>query len=99
MKLDRQNRDLACSVQIVIEEIVLRMLRYHRRTSGQARLCINNTKMLCCLNQKTVFAGSGFTEVHVQNIESSATGAALFAWHQHVANDSFQSNKVEHYAK
>jgi len=79
-----KERDLACSLAVVMEEILLRMLRYSNKISSMKNLCINNNRSFSCLDSASLVKASGFENLHVQDIHSSATGAALYAWHQHL---------------
>ncbi len=78
-----KEKDLACSLSVVMEEILLRMLQYSYRISSMKNLCINNSRSFSCLDSTPLVKASGFDNLHVQDIHSSATGAALYAWHQH----------------
>ncbi len=85
-----KERDLACSLSVVMEEVVLRMLRCLNRIGSSKNLCITNSRSFNFLDSASLAKLSGFDKLHVQDIHSSANGAALNAWHQHIK----QSNKT-----
>lgn len=88
----RRESDLARSLQVVFEEVILRTLWYWHRRYGQTRLCTIDSRVFRCLNRDKILAASGFDELHVQSDSNGATGAALFAWHQYVDQSQHQNH-------
>lgn len=78
--LDPVHADLACSVQLVIEEVLLDLVRWLRaRTDGDA-LCLAGGVALNCVANSRIYAEGGFGRVWVQPAAGdagTALGAAL----------------------
>lgn len=77
--------DLAASVQQVLEESYLALLRYVQRSSGLKRLCLAGGVALNCVVNGKIFEQTDFTDVWIQPAASDAgtcLGAALYVWHQ-----------------
>lgn len=78
--LDPVHADLACSVQRVIEDVLLDLVRWLRdRTDGDA-LCLAGGVALNCVANSRIYAEGGFDRVWVQPASGdagTALGAAL----------------------
>lgn len=78
--------DLAASIQVVTEDIVLRLARTLRQETGLPNLCLaGGVALNCVANGKLLRAGI-FDQIWIQPASGdagSALGAALVAWHQH----------------
>ncbi|OBI55593.1 carbamoyltransferase C-terminal domain-containing protein [Mycobacterium sp. E796] len=79
-ELDPVHADLACSVQRVVEDVLLDLVAWLRgRTDGDA-LCLAGGVALNCVANTRIYAGSGFQRVWVQPAagdSGTALGAAL----------------------
>jgi carbamoyltransferase len=87
--LTQKEMDLAKSVQVVTEEIMLRMARHVRRTTQQRRLCLAGGVALNCVANGLLLKEKVFDDLWIQPAAGdagSALGAALFAWHQYLDN-------------
>ena len=88
-ELLQQHRDLAASVQLVLEECYFGLLRHvHRRTQKKA-LCLAGGVALNCAANGKIFAETPFTELYVQpaaNDAGTSIGAALHVWHEVLGN-------------
>ena len=77
--------DLAASIQVVTEEIVLAICRDLHRHTKETKLCLaGGVALNCVANGKIVRGGTGFDEVWVQPAAGDAggaLGAALATWH------------------
>lgn len=72
--------DLACSVQHVLEEVLLDLVGWLRQQTGNDNLCLAGGVALNCVANSKIFARSGFTNVWVQPAagdSGTALGAAL----------------------
>lgn len=88
-KLTDRDMDLAASVQAVTEEIVVRMARHVRRTTGLRNLCLAGGVALNCVANGIVQRQRIFDDVWIQPAAGDAggaLGAALFVWHQLLQN-------------
>lgn len=78
--------DLAASIQVVTEEIVLRLARTLRQETGAENLCLAGGVALNCVANGKVLREGIFERIWIQPASGdagSALGAALVAWHQH----------------
>jgi carbamoyltransferase len=84
-KLTQSDMDLACSIQDVIDEVMLRMARHVRRETGQRNLCLAGGVALNCVASGSILRAGIFDRIWIQPAAGDAggaLGAALFAWHQ-----------------
>lgn len=80
--------DLAASVQLVVEELILAMAAEAHRATGLDHLCLSGGVALNCVANGRVRREGPFADVWVQPAAGdagSAVGAALWLWH-HVLN-------------
>jgi carbamoyltransferase len=83
--LTQRDMDLAASIQVVIEEIMLRMARHVHTETGQKNLCLAGGVALNCVANGRILREGPFEEVWIQPAAGDAggaLGAALFIWHQ-----------------
>jgi len=84
-RITQRERDLAASIQVVTEEIVLRMAQTAKRLTGKDRLCMAGGVALNCVANGKLLRTGIFKEVWVQPAsgdDGGALGAALFLQHQ-----------------
>ncbi|MFN7148529.1 MAG: carbamoyltransferase, partial [Microthrixaceae bacterium] len=77
--------DLARSIQVVLEEIVLRMARHARELTGESDLVMAGGVALNCVANARLVEEGPFERIWIQPAAGdagSALGAALWAWHQ-----------------
>ena len=82
--LDQRHMDLAASVQAVLEDVVLAIVRDLRRSTGVSNLCLAGGVALNCVANGRVLRESGFERVWIQPASGDAggsLGAALAASH------------------
>jgi carbamoyltransferase len=82
--ITRREMDLARSIQEVTEEIVLRMARHARRTTGKRNLCLAGGVALNCVANGRLLRERIFDELWIQPAAGDAggaLGAALSVWH------------------
>ncbi len=83
--ITQREMDLAASIQLVTEEIMLRMAHYAHRTTGMRRLCLAGGVALNCVANGRILREGPFDELWIQPAAGDAGGAlgvALFIWHQ-----------------
>src|SRR5438477_1298234 len=83
--LTQREMDVAASVQVVTEEIVLRMARHVQRETGLANLCLAGGVALNCVANGRLLRDGPFERLWIQPAAGDAggaVGAALIAWHQ-----------------
>ncbi|OBB59063.1 carbamoyltransferase [Mycobacterium sp. 852013-51886_SCH5428379] len=77
---DPGHADLACSVQAVVEEVLLDLVGWLRGRTDTDSLCLAGGVALNCVANSKIFAGGGFDRVWVQPAagdSGTALGAAL----------------------
>jgi carbamoyltransferase len=82
--LDR-HRDLAASVQTVLEENYFKLLNFIQKKTGRKAVCMAGGVALNCVANGMLFERTDFSDVYVQPAAHDAgtsIGAALYVWHQ-----------------
>jgi len=85
--LTQKEMDLARSVQVVCEEIMLRMARTAKRETGLPALCMAGGVALNCVGNGRLLREGPFEELWIQPAAGDAGGAlgvATLAWHRHL---------------
>lgn len=89
-EVTRREMDLARSIQVVTEEIVLRMAHHAAALTGKRRACLAGGVALNCVSNGRLQREGPFDEVWVQPAAGDAggaLGAALYGWHQIAGGD------------
>ncbi len=84
-EITQREMDLAASIQIVTEEIILRMARYARRTTGLKNLCLAGGVALNCVANGRLIQEKVFDKIWIQPAAGDAGGAlgcCYFLHHQ-----------------
>ena len=87
--LTQHDMDVAASIQVVTEEIMLRMARHVHEETGEKRLCLAGGVALNCVANGRILREGPFEEVWIQPAAGDAggaLGAATFIWHQLLGN-------------
>ena len=88
-ELSQFHMDLAASIQVVTEEVVLKLARTLRDETGATALCLSGGVALNCVANGRLLREGIFDQIWIQPASGdagSALGAALVAWHQHFKN-------------
>ena len=88
-KLTQKEMDLARSIQVVTEEVVLRTARHIYRVTGERYLCLAGGVALNCVANGRILRESPFDDIWIQPAAGDAggaLGAALFTWYQYLSN-------------
>jgi carbamoyltransferase len=83
-KLDQFHKDVAMSVQVVTEEIVLRMVRHAYELTGSKNLCMAGGVALNCVANGRVIKETPYRDVFIQPAAGDAGGAvgvAAYIYH------------------
>jgi len=94
----QRHMDVARSIQLVCEEMMLRLARYARNLTGCSNLCLAGGVALNCVANGRILREKIFDHLWIQPAAGDAGGAlggALAAWHSKearipVANDSMR---------
>src|SRR5216684_1497597 len=84
--LTQREMDLARSVQVVCEEIMLRMARTVHRETGMENLCLAGGVALNCVGNGRLLREGPFRRLWIQPAAGDAGGAlgvAQLIWHRH----------------
>src|SRR2546428_3493725 len=84
-KLTQREMDLARSIQVVCEEVMLRMARALHRETGMENLCLAGGVALNCVGNGRILREGPYRRVWIQPAAGDAGGAvgvALTAWHR-----------------
>ncbi len=87
--LTQREMDLACSVQVVTEEIVLRMARHIRKETGMKNLVLAGGVALNCVANGILLREKIFEDIWIQPAAGDAggaLGAAYIAYYHHFDN-------------
>ncbi len=85
--LTQREMDLAASIQQVTEEIVLKMARHLRKTTGLRYLCMAGGVALNCVANGRLLREGIFDDLWIQPAAGDAggaVGAALAIWHRYL---------------
>ena len=97
-KLTQKEMDLACSVQEVTEEIVMKMATYVRKETGMKYLCLAGGVALNCVANGKLLRSGLFDDIWIQPAAGDAGGAigcALFTWYQYLNNQRKADDKSD----
>jgi carbamoyltransferase len=86
-RLTQREMDLARSIQDVTEEIVLKMARHAKKTTGAKYLCMAGGVALNCVANGKLREAGIFDDLWIQPAAGDAGGAvgvALSIWHRHL---------------
>jgi carbamoyltransferase len=86
-KLTQREMDLARSIQVVCEEVMLRMVRAVHRETGSENLCLAGGVALNCVGNGRILREGPFKRVWIQPAAGDAGGSlgvAQLIWHRHL---------------
>jgi len=99
--ITQREMDLAASIQVVTEEIVLRSARYAKEVTGSQNLCLAGGVALNCVANGKIAKSALFKNIWVQPSSGDAggaLGAALFGWYQYSGNQRTAPRGQDHMA-
>ena len=85
-KIEQRHMDVARSIQLVTEEIMLLLARHAREVTGLKNLCLAGGVALNCVANGLILREKIFERIWIQPAAGDAggaLGAALAAWHLH----------------
>ncbi len=97
-KLTQKEMDLACSVQEVTEEIILKMAKHVKKVTGMKYLCLSGGVALNCVANGKLLRSGLFDDIWIQPASGDAGGAlgcAFFTWYQYLDNQRKANNKSD----
>jgi carbamoyltransferase len=84
-KVTQREMDIAASIQVVTEEVMLRCARHAHKLTGLKNLCLAGGVALNCVGNGRILREGPFENIWIQPASGDAGGAlgtALFIWHQ-----------------
>ena len=89
-KITQREMDLARSIQVVTEEIVLRMVNHIYKETGKKNLCLAGGVALNCVSNGRLLREGPFGNLWIQPAAGDAGGAlgvALLIWYKYLGNN------------
>ncbi len=97
-KITQREFDIAKSLQVVLEDIMLKIANHIHNETGEENLCLAGGVALNCVANGKLLRESKFKKIFIQPASGDAggaLGAALFAWHSILGNKrSYQMKNV-----
>src|SRR5450755_3937901 len=87
-KIEQRHMDVARSIQLVTEEIMVLLARHSREVTGQKNICMAGGVALNCVANGIILREKIFERMWIQPAAGDAggaVGAALAAWHSQTA--------------
>ena len=98
-EITQRDMDIAASIQLVTEEIMLRITRYVHKETGLDNLCLAGGVALNCVGNGKILREGPFKNIWIQPAAGDAggaLGAALYTYHQIMGHKrSTQSNDAQ----
>ena len=89
-KITQREMDLARSIQVITEEVMLKMTAHVHKETGMKKLCLAGGVALNCVANGRVLREAPFEDVWIQPAAGDAGGAigiALAIWHRYLGNE------------
>ncbi len=97
-RLTQRDMDLACSIQDVTEETMLRMARHVHKATGKDYLVLAGGVALNCVGNGRILREGPFKNIWIQPAAGDAggaLGAALFVWFQYLGKERRADDKTD----
>jgi len=89
-KITQREMDIAASIQVVTEEIMLRMARHATKVTGSRNLCLAGGVALNCVGNGKILEAGIVDSIWIQPAAGDAggaVGAAYTGWYQYLGNE------------
>jgi carbamoyltransferase len=96
-KITQREMDLARSIQVITEEVMLKMVRHVHRETGMKRICMAGGVALNCVANGRILREGPFEDIWIQPAAGDAGGAigiALAIWHRYLGNGRLSAEKA-----
>ncbi len=97
-KLKQKHMDLACSIQKVTEEVVLKIAKNVKKITNKKYLCLAGGVALNCVSNGKLLRSGVFDDIFIQPAAGDAGGAlgcAYIAWYQYLGNNRRTNGKLD----
>ncbi len=88
--ITQREMDLARSIQVITEEVMLKMVQYVHRETGMKKLCMAGGVALNCVANGRILREGPFQDIWIQPAAGDAGGAigvALAIWHRYLGKE------------
>jgi len=95
--LTQRDMDLARSIQVITEEVMLKMAQFVHKETGMRRLCMAGGVALNCVANGRILREGPFEDIWIQPAAGDAGGAvgiALAIWHRYLENSRTSAEKA-----
>ncbi|MCB9489348.1 MAG: carbamoyltransferase [Deltaproteobacteria bacterium] len=89
-QFEQRHMDIARSVQVVTEEVILKMAHHVHKETGKKNLCLAGGVALNCVANGRLLREGPFENIWIQPAAGDAggaLGAALYGWYQYLGNE------------
>jgi len=96
-KITQREMDLARSIQVITEEVMLKMVRHVHRETGMKRLCMAGGVALNCVANGRILREGPFDDIWIQPAAGDAGGAigiALAIWHRYLGKERISAEQA-----
>lgn len=96
-QVTQKEMDLARSIQVITEEVMLKMTKFVHRETGMKQLCMAGGVALNCVANGRVLREVPFDDIWIQPAAGDAGGAlgiALAVWHRYLGNPRTSPEKA-----
>jgi carbamoyltransferase len=96
-KITQREMDLACSIQVITEEVMLKMARYVHKETRVKRLCMAGGVALNCVANGRILREVPFEDIWIQPAAGDAGGAlgiALAIWYRYLNQPRLSAEKA-----
>jgi carbamoyltransferase len=95
--ITQREMDLARSIQVITEEVMLKMTKFAYKETGMKKLCLAGGVALNCVANGRVLREVPFEDIWIQPAAGDAGGAlgiALAIWHRYLGNPRLSPEKA-----
>ena len=95
-KITQREMDLARSIQVITEEVMLKMTAHVHKETGLKKLCLAGGVALNCVANGRVLREGPFEDIWIQPAAGDAGGAigiALAIWHRYLGNERVSAER------
>lgn len=96
-RVTQKEMDLARSIQVITEEVMLKMTKFVHQETGLSKLCMAGGVALNCVANGRVLREVPFEDVWIQPAAGDAGGAlgiALAVWHRYLGNPRLSAEQA-----
>jgi carbamoyltransferase len=88
-RITQREMDLAASIQVITEEVMIKMVNHVHKQTGMKKLCLAGGVALNCVANGRILRETRFEDIWIQPAAGDAGGSvgiALVIWHRYLGN-------------